>query len=382
MDNSRKWCFPAPQSSVSNPSSHKNPWENTWIWKWRTNPVCIHLLCHIRNLLRFFAETFQVILSDVQPYSPSTIVASSSSLGTMGGRARTADTRLTSRSTTTSHGQVNMASVADTPLHPPFLHLPLDTDPIWGPPPDHELQTAAHELKLAGRIQSPVAMQNERHSQRGDCWGFSTNISLSYGALKQPCFISLYAFYGFCVHRSKMSTFTVSFKLSRSATIGGVCVCVCVYASHVAKCCRTSCTTHIPKYWYYRALISLLFYSHTPYRRPVGYGVGFLVWVFFFFFLLSFFFFNSTLLFCTFSVNSCTEMWGNVKSCAPDTSLIASRLIFVLSVQTSSSLLFYLFAISLFFASKTHTWYNRYRFKSATMWSLLQKPPEETLFSR
>lgn len=77
----------------------------------------------------------------------------------MGGRARTTDARLTSRIAIISHGQVGMTSVADTPPHPPFLHLPLDTDPIWGLPPDHELQTAAHELKLTGRIQSPAAKQ-------------------------------------------------------------------------------------------------------------------------------------------------------------------------------------------------------------------------------
>lgn len=127
-------------------------------------------------------ETSQVIPSDIQPYSPSPIEASSSSLGTIGGRAQTVDARLTSRSVNMSHGQVDMASVTDTPPHPPFLHLPLDTDPIWGPPPDHELQTAAHELKLTGRVHSPVAKHNKRQSQRSDCCSVSTETSPDYGA--------------------------------------------------------------------------------------------------------------------------------------------------------------------------------------------------------
>lgn len=48
--------------------------------------------------------------------------------------------RVKSRSAPRSHPRADIPSAMAVSLHPPLLGLPLDTDPIWGAPPNHELQ--------------------------------------------------------------------------------------------------------------------------------------------------------------------------------------------------------------------------------------------------
>lgn len=56
------------------------------------------------------------------------------------GRATDDIARVNSRSAPRSDPRTHIPSAAGVPLHPPPLDLPLDTNPIWGAPPNHELQ--------------------------------------------------------------------------------------------------------------------------------------------------------------------------------------------------------------------------------------------------
>lgn len=65
-------------------------------------------------------------------------VTSSSLAAVRGGRA-TLRVRRESKTAASSQAQEAILSVVSSAPHTPLLHLPLDTDPIWGGPPDHQL---------------------------------------------------------------------------------------------------------------------------------------------------------------------------------------------------------------------------------------------------
>ena len=65
-------------------------------------------------------------------------VTSSSLAAVSGGRATLAVSR-DSKTAASSQAHEAIPLVAASAPHTPLLHLPLDTDPIWGGPPDHQL---------------------------------------------------------------------------------------------------------------------------------------------------------------------------------------------------------------------------------------------------
>lgn len=65
-------------------------------------------------------------------------VASSSLAAVRGGRA-TLTVKRDSRTAASSQAHEPIPLVGDSAPHTPLLHLPLDTDPIWGGPPNHQL---------------------------------------------------------------------------------------------------------------------------------------------------------------------------------------------------------------------------------------------------
>lgn len=66
-------------------------------------------------------------------------VASSSLVAVRGGRA-TLTVSKDSRTAASSQAHEAIPLVGASAPHTPLLHLPLDTDPIWGGPPNHQLQ--------------------------------------------------------------------------------------------------------------------------------------------------------------------------------------------------------------------------------------------------